>query len=158
MSLLGAIAVGGRVLGGLRKRRASKQMKAMGREQALMAQENAMLERRELSEQVRRTEAQNQLVGSTALTRAAASGVTMKGSAQDFLSYIEAEQTRQVDWMQEAGASKIRLNLQANLLQAKSTNLNAKSMQSGFLTDIAGAFGMAGKLGMFGAPKTGGKT
>jgi hypothetical protein len=155
MSLLAAVAVGSKVFGGLRKRKASKEMSAMARQQELMAQENAMLERRELAENVRRTELKNELTSGTALASAAASGVTLSGSTTGYLDFLETEQVKQLDWLQEAGASRIQQNLDANLLQARGTKLDAKNMRTSALTDFVGAFGMAGASGLFGKAGTG---
>jgi len=154
MSLLAAIGVGSAILGGIGKRRAGKEQSKLARQQELMAQENAMLERRELTEGLRRQEIKNEQVSGGAMSRAAASGVTISGSTENYLNYIDTEQATQLDWMADAGASRIEQNLQANLLQAKSTKLSAKSMKLGAVTDLLGAFGMAGQTGLLAGKKS----
>ncbi len=150
MSLLAA-AIGTKVFGAFGKRRAGKQMEALAKQQAMMAQQNAALERRELAESIRRQEFKNIQTSGSALSKASASGVTLEGSTQGYLDFMDTELAGQVDWMQAAGESRIKQNLNANLLQAKSTKLNAKSMKTSALTDLAGAFGMATGGGLFGS-------
>ncbi len=135
---------------------ASKDIKALAVEQELMAEENAALEQRELDENLRRQRLQDVQTLGSATARAAASGQRVEGSLKNYLSFIDNEQGRQLDWLKEAGASRIRLNLQAARNQARATRLQAKAKKTSAFTDIFGAVSILGKGGFFSSSSIGG--
>lgn len=138
------------VLGGIQAVNAGKQAEQLGYEQELLAEKNALLARRELQEQVRRQQKEDERLRSAALARAAASGAQISDSVADYLDYFEEEQERQINWLKTSGASRIRLQLSADRIQAKTTRQRGRNQQmSAFFGTItkAYAFGKAG--GMF---------
>lgn len=143
------------VFGAVTEYNAGKDIKALAVEQELMAEENAALEQRELDENIRRQKLQDAQVRGSALARAAASGRRVEGSLKDYLSFINDEQTRELDWAKTAGASRIRLNKQAALNQARATRLQAKAKKAGAFTGLLGAVSMLGKGGLFSSSSVG---
>jgi len=139
------------VFGGVQDYKAGKEMESLAREQELMAEENAALEQRELDENVRRQENRDALVRGSAAAKAGASGRRVEGSLSDYLGYISDEQGRQVDWMETAGASRIRLNRQSANLQTQALRLQAKDKKSGLLSGFMQGVSMLGQGGLFGA-------
>lgn len=138
------------IFGALEGASAGGDVMALGREQAKIAERNALLEKRELQEQTRRQAAEDRRIRGTALARAAASGMRISGSVSASLEYLEEEQGRQLDWLKTAGASRIRLNLRSGLLQAKATTMQGRTQQLGSLFQgVSSAFGYANQGGMF---------
>lgn len=74
---------------------------------------NAAFIRMETAEQIRRTrEQQQQLIGqSRALV--GGTGVMMSGTPQNYMSAMETEQTRQLEWMESAGESRAQAALKS---------------------------------------------
>ncbi len=140
------------VFGGVQDYKAGKQMESLAREQELLAEENAALEQRELDENVRRQNNRDAQLRGSAAAKAAASGQRVEGSLSDYLSYIENEQSREIDWMQAAGASRIRLNKQAARNQARSLRIEAGSKKSGLYTGMLQGLSYLGTGGMFSGP------
>lgn len=122
---------------------ASKEMKLLSQQQILIAEENALLERRELDEQIRRQKLKDTSVRGEALARTAASGKRVEGSAQDYLDFIETEQQTQLAWTETAGASRIRLNKQAAINQARALKIRARAKRD---ESIMGLFESASYL------------
>ena len=138
------------VIGGIQGYSAGQEMQELADEQERLAEQNALLERRELREQVRRQAAEDRRVRSAALARAAASGARIEGSVADYLTHMEEEQTRQLNWLQEAGASRIRLNLQAGERQADATRIRASTqMWTSLITGFTQGFGYLDRGGLF---------
>lgn len=145
-------AVAMSVFGAISGYQAGKRQEALGREQALLAEENAVLAKRELDEGIRRQEAEDARLQGKALARAASTGARLSGSLATNLAFLEEEQGRQLDWMKTAGASRIRLQLRGDKLRAKATQISgsAQSYQSLF-SGLGSAFGYADAGGAFGA-------
>ncbi len=145
--------------GGLAGMSSGREVEGLADQQDLMAEENALLEQRELDESVRRQERENKQLKGRALARSAASGARIEGSVGDYLEYFEGELDKDVDWMKTAGASRIRLNKQAGKLQAQATRIQGRSQQrTSMWTGLLGAataFGSSGfSKGMFAAKPT----
>ena len=141
------------VFGGVQDYKAGKEMENLAREQELMAEQNAALEQQELTENVRRENLRNSQIKGSAAAKAAASGRRVEGSLSSYLDFIEEEQGREVDWMRSSGASRIRLNRQAAMNQARSTRLQARAKKRGLYTGLLGAASTLGKGGLF-SPST----
>lgn len=139
------------MFGGILGQQAGKSVESLGRDQQRLADENALLAKRELQEQVRRQDLEDRRLLASALARGAASGaVVASGSIAAHLLFMETEQERQLNWMKTAGASKIRLQLQADKLRASATILEGKTQQwSSMLKGIGGAFSYADQGGAF---------
>lgn len=138
------------VFGAIQGNRAGKQMESLAREQELLAEENAVFAQKELDEQVRRQGEEDKRLRSTARARAAASGARLEGTPADYLDYMEEEQGRQLDWMQTAGASKIRLDLQGDKLRARALKLEGSNQRwSSLFQGFGSAAGYAGQHGLF---------
>jgi len=137
------------LFGAVSEYNASKDIKALAAEQELMAEENAVLEQRELDENLRRQRIQDAQVRGTALARAAASGRRIEGTLSDYLTTINNEQTRELDWAKTAGASRIRLNLQAARNQARATRLKAKAKKRAAFSGVLNAASILGAGGLF---------
>ena len=101
------------LFGGIGEYKAGKEMEKLADQQSLLAEENAVLEKRELDENVRRQEVRDKRVRSSARASAAASGARISGSVAGSLDYLSAEQSRQLDWQKEAGKSRIKINKQS---------------------------------------------
>lgn len=143
------------VFGGIGEYQSGKEMKKLAAEQELMAQENEQLERRELEEGLRRQRNANAQLRGAAQARAAASGARVEGSAQNYLDYLQTEQAREVNWMQDAGESRIRLNKQAALNEAKALRIQAKSKKYGLVSGLLGGLSMLGAAGLFSSASAG---
>lgn len=138
------------IFGGILGYQGGREAEVLGRQQTLMAEENAMLGKRELQEQVRRQELEDRRLRGAALARGAGSGALVSGSIATYLSYMEDEQGRQLSWLKTSGASKIRLQLQSDKLRASATISDAKTQQwSSLLQGATGAFGYADQGGAF---------
>lgn len=137
------------IFGGIGEYKAGKKMDKLADQQALLAEENAVLEKRELDENVRRQEQRDKRVRGSATAKAAASGARLEGSVGDYLGYLESEQGTQLDWMKTAGESRVRINKQSSLLQAQQTRIQADSKKAGLFTGVAGAFSFLGQGGFF---------
>jgi len=137
------------LFGGVQQYRSGKETEKVAAQQRLMAEENEQLERRELDEMKRRQENKNAQVRGSALARTAASGAEVSGSAADYLAYMETEQSREMDWMEEAGASRIRLNKQAAILESQATKIQGRSQQAGLITGLLGGVSAMGRGGFF---------
>jgi len=139
------------IFGGLLGYGSASENRRLAREQRIQAEQNSLLEARELREQVRRQAEQNLRLRSSALARAAASGAKIiTGSVAFYLDYMETEQDRQLDWLKTAGASRIRINLNAGIAQADATRIRAESqMYSSIITGVTGAFKFADEAGLF---------
>ncbi len=137
------------VFGGVQDYEAGKEMQSLAREQELMAEENAALEQRELDENVRRQKNRDAQVRGSAAAKAAASGQRVEGTLSDYLSFIESEQGRELDWMESAGASRIRLNKQAAMNQARSLRINADAKKNGLYTGFLQGLSYLGQGGLF---------
>lgn len=137
------------VLGGIQGYNTGREMEELADEQERLAERNALLERRELREQVRRQALEDQRIRSAALARAAASGARVEGSVADYLEYMADEQDRQLAWLQEAGASRIRLNLEAGRRQADSTRIQASTqMYTSLITGFTQGFSYLDRGGL----------
>ncbi len=135
--------------GGIAGMQAGREVEGLAAQQDLMAEENALLEQRELDESVRRQERDNRRLKGSALARAAASGAEISGTVKGYLDYFEGELDKDISWMKTAGASRIRLNLQSGKLQAMSTRISGKSQQTSALwTGLLGAANAFGSSGM----------
>lgn len=130
---------------------AGQDVVGLGREQALMAEENRILAKRELQEMVRRQAAEDQRLRSAALAAGAASGAKVgSGSIATHLAYMEDEQGRQLNWLKTSGASRIRLEYQGAMIRARATKIRGKSQGiSALLGGFTQAFFFADKGGMF---------
>jgi hypothetical protein len=138
------------IFGAIQGVNAGREMESVGRQERLMAEQNAQLKRRDLQEQVRRQDNADRKIRGSAVARAAASGATLEGTPESQLAYLEEEQTRELDWMQSAGASRIQLGLQADYMRADATSRAGKNQQfSSFFGGVTQAFGFMEKGGMF---------
>lgn len=137
------------IFGALEGASAGGDMMALGREQEKLAEKNALLDKRQLQEETRRQAAEDRRIRGSALARAAASGMKISGSVSASLEYLEEEQGRQLDWLKTAGASRIRLRLEAGKLAGKATQIKGRSQQLGSLFQgVSSAFGYANQGGM----------
>ena len=138
------------VFGAIQGYEAGKDMEKQADEMDRLAEKNALLKRRELTEQVRRQAEEDKRLRSAALARAAASGARVTGSVADYLDYMEDEQARQLDWLRTAGASRIRLDLEAEKRSADATRTRAETQKWGSLIQgFTSAFSYMDKGGMF---------
>jgi hypothetical protein len=124
--------------------------KDYARQQERLAQENAALGRRELEEQVRRQNAEDMRLRGSLLARQAASGAEVgSGTNLTNAEYMEEEQARELNWMRTSGASKIRLELESEMIQADITRSQGEDQQwSSIIGGAIGAFTFAEKGGM----------
>ena len=124
--------------------------KDYARQQEQLAQKNAALGRRELEEQIRRQDMEDMRLRSSLLARQAASGAEVgSGSNLTTAEYMEEEQARELNWMETSGASRIRLELEAELIQADITKSQGEDQQwSSIIGGAIGAFTFAEKGGM----------
>jgi len=138
------------VFGGYLGYQGGKDQVKAGRQQEQLAKENASLKRRELEEQVRRQSIDDMRLRGSLLARQAASGAevgsgTNLANAEDMLE----EQESQLNWMKTAGASKIRMALKAEMIQADITKEQGKNQQwSSIINGAMGAFTFAAQGGM----------
>lgn len=138
------------LFGGVAGMKSGREMQRQSKEQILLAEQNAMLAQRELDEQVRRQKLRDRQVKGAAKARAAASGARLEGSVSDYLSYMDEELGRQLDWTKSAGASKIRLTLQGEITRARALEMQGKSQYySSMFSGITGAFNYMDRGGMF---------
>ncbi len=140
------------VFGGVGEYKAGKDMEKLAAQQSLLAEENALLEKRELDENVRRQQVRDKRVRGTALAKAAASGARLEGSVGGYLGYLDSEQGRQLDWMKQAGHSRIQMNKAASQLQAQQTKIAGKAKKFGLFSGVAGAASFLGQGGFFATP------
>lgn len=142
------------IFGGVVGYQGGREMEKLGRDQEKQAEENALFEKKELQEQVRRQEDEDQRLRSAALARGAASGATISGSIADYLGYMEDEQTRQLNWTKTAGASRIRLNLQAAKSQAEATKIRGETQKwTSLFSGVGHAAAYGDRAGVFGTTK-----
>lgn len=137
------------VFGGMGEYNAGKDMIQLGRQQELQTEENALLEKRELEESVRRQEIKDKQALGSARAKMAASGARLEGSVGGYLDFIEDEQSLELKWMKTAGESRIRLNRQAGLTEAQATRIQGKAKKFGLFTGIATGFSILGQGGLF---------
>ena len=138
------------IFGGINDYKAGKELEGVARQQELQAEENAVLEQKELDENIRRQKIQDDRVKASAISKAAASGARIEGSTSQYIDYIGEEQGRQLDWMADAGTSRIRLNKQSALLDAQTTRIQAKSQKRSSIFNAGiQAFGFLGQGGYF---------
>lgn len=147
------------VFGGIQGYGAGSDMQAQAGEMKKLAERNALLSRRELQEQVRRQSEEDYRVRSAALARAAASGARVSGSVADYLEYMGTEQSRQLEWLKTSGASRIRLQLAADMNNASAMKVRGKTQQwSSMVGAFTSAFSYMDKGGLFAEEvPTGGK-
>jgi hypothetical protein len=136
------------LIGSMKGMQAGEEMQDLAYQQGLIAEQNAVLEKRELQETVRRKEAEDRRLQGTALARAAGSGARVEGSVKGYLDYMDEESGRQLDWLKSAGASRIRLKLAAEKLRVQA------SMQAGESQSTSALFG--GLTSMFSSGMAGG--
>jgi hypothetical protein len=125
-------------------------LKQTAYKQEQQAEQNALIGRRELAEQVRRQGMEDQRLRSSLLARQAASGAEV-GSGSNLVQSeaMEDEQANQLNWLKTSGASKIRMQLQSDKLQASITKDQGKNQQwSSIIQGAMGAFAYADKGGM----------
>lgn len=70
---------------------------------------NAQAIRLETAESVRRQEIANKRQLAQGVANVGASGARMTGSPQDYLSFVEGEQHRQLNWMKESGERQAQI-------------------------------------------------
>jgi len=146
----GAIPAVLSIFGAIAGINAGKEMEELSKRQSVMAEENALLSQRELDEQVRRQEEEDLRLRSSALAIAAGSGATISGSPASHLAYLETEQERALDWTKTAGASRIRLDLQAAQLEADALQTAGETKQfESFFGGITSSFMFMEQGGMF---------
>ena len=121
------------VFGGIQGYNAGLQMQDDADEIRRLAEKNRLLAARELQEQVRRQAEEDYRIRSAALARAAASGAEVSGSVADYLDHMEGEQARQLRWLRTAGASRIRLDYEAEMRGANALETRGKTQQWGSL-------------------------
>lgn len=73
------------------------------------AKMNARSIRLETAESVRRQEIANQRQIQQGVANVGSSGVRMSGSPQEYLSFVEGEQHRQLNWMKASGERQARI-------------------------------------------------
>jgi len=129
---------------------AGSDQKDYARQQEKVAEQNASLARRELEEQVRRQNAEDMRLRGSMLARQAASGAEVgSGTNLTNAEYMEEEQARELNWMRTSGASRIRLELESEMIQADITRSQGEDQQwSSILQGAMGAFAYADKGGM----------
>ena len=114
-----------------------------------IAQFNAKLEERELRETVRRQQRQDERLRGGALARIAASGAKLTGTTEIVMEDLVEEQERQVAWMQEAGASQIRLRLESARTMYDAAKANIETQKRAAIYDtVFSLFGYADKAGL----------
>ena len=117
------------IFGAIQGYQAGKEQEELAEQQALLADRNMVLQKQELNEQVRRQGDEDRRLRASAKARAAASGAELSGSPLAYLDYMEEEQGRQLNWMKTAGASRIRLQLEGDLLRASANKQRGKNQQ-----------------------------
>ncbi len=141
------------IFGGIQGYNAAQELRSIAREEERLGERNALLARRELAEQIRRQTEEDRLIRSAALARAAASGAKVSGSVADYLDYMETEQNRQLEWLRTAGATRIRLELEAVRISAAATRSQASAQGfAALFAGFAGAFSFMDKGGFFTKP------
>lgn len=129
---------------------AGNDMEDSAKEMEKLAERNKLLGARELQEQARRQAEEDYRLRSAALARAAASGARVEGSVADYLDNMEEEQSRQLRWLRQSGASRLRLQYQSDLRAADSLRTRAQAQKWGSLVSgFTQAFGWLDKGGMF---------
>lgn len=141
------------IFGGIAGYEAGNDMYDLGKEQDLMAEENAILAKRELQETARRQEDDDRRLRASATARGAASGAEISGSIAGYIGYMEEEQGRQMDWLKDSGASRIRLDLQGAKMEARATKIRGKAQGTqALLGGFTQAFGYLSMGGAFESP------
>jgi hypothetical protein len=130
--------------------KAGGDQKDYARKQEDLAERNEALGRRELEEKLRRQGIADMRLRASALARGAASGAEGdSGTNAVNAAYMLEEQTRQLNWMETAGASEIRLQLESDMLRADMTKTGGENQQwSSIIQGAMGAFAFADKGGM----------
>ena len=137
------------VFGGMQEHEAGQKMEGMAQQQRLLAEKNAALEAKELAEDVRRQGIKNAQVSGAARARASASGATLEGTPADYLAFIDSEQSSELKWMKEAGASRIKLRKQYAMMDADSLQLQAEQQKMGLYTGVLQGVSFLGEGGLF---------
>ncbi len=146
--LLGAagISAGVGLFRGRSQRKSGKESIALAGQQEEMAYENRRLELMELEEGIRRTELQNSMTRGTAKSRAAAGGLKLEGSLNDYLGFMEENQGAEVSWMREAGESRANQTLQDSLLQASATKIGGEAQKREGIASSIGGIGIGASI------------
>lgn len=129
MPWLAIVSVVVSVFGMIQGIQAGKDQVDLSNEAALLAERNSVLATQELNEIVRRQGDEDRRLRASALARAAASGAELSGSPLAYLDYMEEEQGRQLDWMMTAGASRIRMQYEGDLLRARAGVISGETTQ-----------------------------
>jgi len=138
------------LIGSMKGMQAGKEMQDLAYQQGLIAEQNAVLEKRELQETVRRKEAEDRRLQGTALARAAGYGARVEGSVKGYLDYMDEEAGRQLDWLKSAGASRIRLKLAAEKLRVEASRKSGESQStSALFGGITSMFSSGMSSGLF---------
>lgn len=141
------------IFGAIQGYQGGQDMEANADEMARLAESNRLLAARELQEQVRRQAEEDYRIRSAALARAAASGARVEGSVADYLDYMEDEQARQLRWLRQAGASRIRLQYQSDMNNVSALRTRANTQKWGSLIQgFTAAFGYMDRGGFFTKP------
>lgn len=138
------------IFGAMQGYKAGKQQEELAAQQALLADRNTILAKKELNEQVRRQGDEDKRVRASARARAAASGAELSGSPLSYLNYMEEEQGRQLNWMKTAGASRIRLQNKSDKLRAHAASIQGSNQKwQSLFTGFASAASTGAKFGSF---------
>ena len=100
------VLIGGAVIGGVGAMKGKKADKKASDEQLRLDEENRKMYEMEVAESVRRTEQTNRQVAGTAATQIGASGFGGGSSLDSYMDTLQSQQTSDVDWMRESGASQ----------------------------------------------------
>lgn len=89
--------------------KAQRQQRRANREAKKIADRNAQRIEAETQEKARRTSMQQGRAESRALAKAAASGVSLEGSPDNYLAFMGEEHARQLGWLRKSGRSRAEL-------------------------------------------------
>jgi len=133
MSIMGGLAVGSRVLGGVGKRRAAKDQKSAAKEGRDIAYSNIETQRAQNVETERRAERSVLAAEGEARLRSGATGSKITGqNTQNALTSMMAENKKQMDWLKLSNTSMLDTmkkeadyNYATGQAQADATNWSA---------------------------------
>ena len=95
-----------------------------------LARENAAAIEAETREEARRLALQQKQLEGTSRARAAASGITSSGSFGDYMSFLEQENQRQLEWLNESGQRRADIARRGGYLDAASARTGAHASRA----------------------------
>lgn len=121
--------------------KARQQQKRANREAQKIADRNARRIEAETQEKARRTALQQERAESRALAKAAASGVSVEGSPEDFLAFMGEEHARQLGWLKRSGRSRADLARMEGKYSAAQGRAQLAGMRSQAASDVVSGAG-----------------